>query len=117
MTGRPYGDPLAWEEVPAPLTAAVVAVLASQGWTAAHATEHSIVVPLDDWALGLKHALGRGEHLYVLWGLPRPEWVWGTAHPNAPVGGHLAPLLAPPDDPAQIAAQILRVLATGRALP
>ncbi|MFF4292167.1 hypothetical protein ACFY0N_00755 [Streptomyces vinaceus] len=116
MSG-PYGDPFQWTEVPAPLTAAVVAALTGHGWTGVHATEHSIVVPLDERACGLEPAAARGEHLYALWGLVLPQWSWGTAHPDAPAGGRLALLLAPPDDPDQITAQICRVLATGRALP
>jgi hypothetical protein len=116
VTG-PYGDPQEWNEVPLPLTSTVVAALQSHGFTESHATEHSIIVPLDDHARGLPEPARRGEHLYVLWGGTRPEWSWGTAHPNAPAGGHIALLLAPPDDPQQITAQILRVLRTGRALP
>ncbi|MFE4796176.1 hypothetical protein ACFRFL_13930 [Streptomyces sp. NPDC056708] len=117
MTGRPYGDPQQWREVPAALTAAVVSALTGYGWTGVHATEHSIVVPLDDRARGLSEPAASGEHLYVLWGGHRPEWSWGTAHPAAPAGGRLALLLAPPDDPPVITAQILRVLRTGRTLP
>ena len=117
MVTGPYGDPLRWDEVPAALTAAVVAELTGCGWAGAHATEHSIVVPLERRACGLAEAVARGEHLYVLWGRPLPEWSWGTAHPNAPTGGRLAPLLAPADAPAHITAQIIRVLRTGRALP
>ncbi|MFD4315048.1 hypothetical protein [Streptomyces sp. NPDC058548] len=113
----PYGLPVEWEEVPAALTAEVVDELTACGWTGTHATEHSIVVPLDGRAFGLTDAAGRGEHLYVLWGVTRPEWSWGTAHPNAPAGGTLAVLLAPPDDPQRIATQIIRVLRTGRTLP
>lgn len=111
------GNPFAWDEVPAPLTAAVVSALAECGWPGAHATEHSVVVPLDDRAVGLAAPAGRGEYLYVLWGGTRPEWSWSTAHPDAPAGGKQALLLAPADDPARITAQILRVLRTGRALP
>jgi hypothetical protein len=114
---RPYGDPRDWADVPAALTAAVVAELAAHGLHGAHATEHSIVVPLHEQAPGLPGPARRGEHLYALWAVDRPEWSWGTAHPNAPTGGHLAPLLAPPDEPGTIAAQILRVLRTGRTLP
>ncbi|MFJ7592487.1 hypothetical protein ACIQZO_34980 [Streptomyces sp. NPDC097617] len=116
VTGA-YGDPLRWNEVPAELTAAVVADLTACGWSAAHATEHSIVVPLERRAFGLPDAAARGEHLYAVWGGARPEWSWGTAHPDAPAGGTLAPLLAPPDQPAHISAQIIRVLRTGRTLP
>ncbi|MFC7791325.1 hypothetical protein [Streptomyces cinereoruber] len=112
-----YGDPTTWHEVPPELTAETVAELTACGWTGARATEHSIVVPLDDRATGLPDQAARGDHLYVMWGWPRPEWAWGTAHPHAPAGGPLAPLLAPPDDPCQVAAQIVRVLTTGRALP
>ncbi|MET9321930.1 hypothetical protein ABZX75_17310 [Streptomyces sp. NPDC003038] len=113
----PYGEPLLWDEVPTALTAAIVAALTGAGLAGVHATEHSVVVPLDDHAPGLPGPAAKGEHLYVLWGAALPEWSWGTAHPNAPVGGPLSPLLAPADDPAHIAAQILRVLRTGRALP
>ncbi|MFD6935282.1 hypothetical protein ACFWAP_03870 [Streptomyces goshikiensis] len=117
VPGHPYGDPLRWAKVPAPLTAAVVAALTGHGWTGVHATAHSIVVALDDRACGLETAAARGEHLYVMWGVPRPEWSWGTSRPDASAGGRLALLLAPPDDPGEITLQILRVLATGRALP
>ncbi|MFD3608997.1 hypothetical protein ACFWXA_13150 [Streptomyces atroolivaceus] len=112
-----YGDPQRWSEVPAPLTAAVVSTLGGYGWPEAHATEHSVVVPLDHRARGLTAPAARGEHLYVVWGGARPEWSWATAHPNAPAGGQQALLLAPADDPDHITAQILRVLRTGRALP
>ncbi|MFJ6014516.1 hypothetical protein [Streptomyces sp. NPDC092952] len=117
MVTGPYGDPLRWDKVPASLTAAVVADLTSYGWPAAHATEHTIVVPLEQRAVGLADAVARGEHLYVVWGGARPEWSWQTAHPHALTSGPVAPLLAPPDQPAHISAQILRVLRTGRTLP
>ncbi|MFC9604596.1 hypothetical protein ACFTTN_14195 [Streptomyces niveus] len=117
MVTGPHGDPLRWDEVPASLTAAVVAELIACGWSGSHATEHSVVVPLERGALGLAEAVARGEHLYVLWGGPRPEWSWCTAHPNAPTAGKIAPLLAAPDQPTHISAQIIRVLRTGRALP
>ncbi|WP_434593409.1 hypothetical protein [Streptomyces sp. A5-4] len=116
VTGS-YGDPLRWDEVPASLTAAVVADLLGCGWSGVHSTEHGVVVPLDRRAFGLPDPAARGEHLYVLWGGHRPEWSWSTAHPDAPAGGTLALLLAPPDQPAYISAQIIRVLRTGRALP
>ncbi|RPK58117.1 hypothetical protein EES44_24605 [Streptomyces sp. ADI96-15] len=117
MTNRPYGDPLRWDEVPAQLTAAIVADLLTCGWSGTRATEHAVVVPLEPRAVGLAEAAGRGEHLYVLWGGARPEWSWCTAHPDAPAARKLAPLLAPPDQPAHISAQIIRVLSTGRTLP
>ncbi|WP_381792880.1 hypothetical protein [Streptomyces niveus] len=118
MTGRlAYGDPARWKGVPAPLTAAVVSRLAGHGWTGTRATEHGVVVPLDGRAPGLTQAVARGEHLYVVWGGARPEWSWSTAHPNAPTGGRLALLLSAPDDPADITAQVLRVLCAGRTLP
>ncbi|MGW6391145.1 hypothetical protein ACWFR1_11710 [Streptomyces sp. NPDC055103] len=116
VTG-PHGDPQLWDEVPASLTAAVVAELTHCGWRGTHATEHSIVVPLEPRDFGLPDAVARGEHLYVVWGGDRPEWSWATAHPHAPVGGQQALLLAPADDTAHITAQIIRVLRTGRALP
>ncbi|WP_228976711.1 hypothetical protein [Streptomyces sp. DH12] len=112
-----YGDPATWREVPPALTAEIVAVLADAGWTDAHATEHAVVVPLDERAEGLPGPAARGEHLYVVWGGARPEWSWSTAHPNAPAGGRAGVLLAPPDDPHQITAQVLRLLRTGRTLP
>ncbi|GAA2948709.1 hypothetical protein ACFPN0_14950 [Kitasatospora cinereorecta] len=117
MVTGPYGDPLRWDEVPASITEAVVADLIACGWFGTHATEHTVVVPLEQHAFGLSEAVARGEHLYVLWGGARPEWSWCTAHPDAPAAGKLAPLLAPPDQPAHITAQILRVLRTGRTLP
>ncbi|WP_327421862.1 hypothetical protein OG763_15100 [Streptomyces sp. NBC_01230] len=117
MTSHPYGDPLRWDEVPPALTAAVVAALTGYGWTGTHATEHTIVVPLDGHPRGLLEPAARGEHLYAVWGGSRPEWSWGTTHPNAPAGGRLTPLLAPPDDPQTITAQIIRVLRAGRTLP
>lgn len=113
----PYGDPMLWDEVPAALTVAIVAELTGHGLAGVHATEHSVVVPLDGQAPGLSGPADRGEHLYALWGSARPEWSWGTAHPNAPAGGLLWPLLSPPDDPVRITAQIRQVLRTGRALP
>ncbi|MEU2487105.1 hypothetical protein ABZ593_21160 [Streptomyces sp. NPDC012617] len=113
----PYGDPRLWEEVPEAITSAVVADLHSCGWTAAYATSHTVVVPLEPRACGLPDAVALGEHLYAVWGGLRPEWTWQTVHPNAPTGGTVAPLLTPPDQPAHITAQILRVLRTGRTLP
>ncbi|MEU6628382.1 hypothetical protein ABZ905_08820 [Streptomyces parvus] len=104
-------------DVPDTLTRAVVVALGGYGWTAQTATNR-IVVPLDDRARGLREPAARGEDLYVLWTGLRPEWHWGTAHPNAPAGGRTAQLLAyPADDPATVTAQILRILRTGRALP
>ncbi|MEU1815192.1 hypothetical protein ABZ543_08335 [Streptomyces roseifaciens] len=114
---HPYGDPGSWEEVPPVIVRAVTVALTSCGWSGARATEHTIIVPLDDRARGLPGAAHAGEHLYVVWGGAAAEWSWGTAHPDAPAGGPLTPLLAPPDDPVVITAQILRVLRTGRALP
>ncbi|GGZ23738.1 hypothetical protein GCM10010387_16200 [Streptomyces inusitatus] len=115
-------EPFGWSdprrnEVPPEITSTVLGLLDAEGVTGAHATEHSIIVPLDGQAPGLPGPAAAGEHLYVLWGVHRPEWSWGTAHPNAPAGGHLALLLAPPDRPGLIADQIIRVLATGRTLP
>ncbi|MFF4388538.1 hypothetical protein ACFY0G_17425 [Streptomyces sp. NPDC001552] len=122
MNDGPYGDPRTWTEVPTALSADVVDALTGHGWAGVYATEHAIGVPLDGHAPGLPAASERGEHLYAIWGVfwagpPRAEWSWATAHPEAPRGGTLAPLLARPDAPDEITAQILRVLATGRTLP
>ncbi|MFI9026367.1 hypothetical protein [Streptomyces sp. NPDC053560] len=116
MTGT-YGDPTRWDEVPPDLFAAITAHLARAGWADTGTSEHTVTVPCDERATGLPEASGRGEHLYAVWGGTHPEWLWGTAHPDAEGGGHLVPLLARPDDAAEIAAQIVRVLRTGRALP
>ncbi|WP_371799102.1 hypothetical protein OG963_14875 [Streptomyces sp. NBC_01707] len=110
MTTHPYGDPRRWDE-------AVVSALTGYGWTGTHATEHTIVVPLDDHPRGLPEPAARGEHLYAVGAAPGPNGPGGTAHPNAPAGGRLTPLLAPLDDPQTITAQIIRVLRTGRTLP
>jgi hypothetical protein len=112
------GSPFGWDDVPHLLAADVVEVLHTAGYLDAHATEHTIVVPLTGAATGLPGAHDRGEHLYAVWGDARPEWSWCTAHPNAPTAGAMAPLLVSPhDDPQNLAAQILRVLRTGRTLP
>ncbi|MFD3844763.1 hypothetical protein ACFWVB_02585 [Streptomyces microflavus] len=115
---RPYGDPLAWQHAPPSLTGAVALLLGGYGWDASTTPDGVIVIPLDDRARGLTGPVARGEDLQVLWAGARPEWHWGTAHPHAVTGGHLAQLLAHPvDGPATITAQILRVLRTGRTLP
>ncbi|WNI20345.1 hypothetical protein [Actinacidiphila sp. ITFR-21] len=117
VAGPRYGDPRRWQSPPPALTAAVACAVAAGGWPLARPTEHGIVVPLDDRAVGLTAPAGRGEHLHVLWNCALPEWSWGTGPPDAPTSGHCDPLLTPPDHEPTITAQILRVLRTGRTLP
>ncbi|WTW95452.1 hypothetical protein OG216_19615 [Streptomycetaceae bacterium NBC_01309] len=112
-----YGDWLMWDAVPPELMAKILACLAHEGWGSVRVSSRSITVRLDDRATGLSGAAVGDEHLYILWGATRPEWLWRTAHPGHPHRGCLAPLVAPADDPDQIAAQIIRVLRTGRSLP
>lgn len=117
MSTEPPAPP-AWEDIPPEVAGTVLSALHAAGYPDARATEHAIVVPLTGRCVGLAGAHERGEHLYAVWGGARPEWSWCTAHPNAPTAGAMAPLLVTPHDDAQtLACQILRVLATGRALP